>query len=47
MLRIAPVEMTRVSVFSRESKNGGFFRNDTSEWAVVGKTEKKVYQVIG
>jgi len=28
MLRIAPVEMTRVSVFSREIKNGDLGRND-------------------
>jgi len=38
MLGIAPVEMTRVSVFSRVSKNGGCGRNDRGGRALVGMT---------
>ena len=38
MLHIAPVEMTRVSVFSCESKNGGFGRNDRGGRALVEMT---------
>jgi len=38
MLHIAPVEMTRVSVFSRVSKNGGCARDDKGECASVEMT---------
>jgi hypothetical protein len=45
MLSIAPVEMTRVSVFSRESKNGDFGRNDNKMDSCFRRNDSKEYRM--